>query len=232
MVQWFNPVSYTHLDVYKRQIMYSEGMAVPKDMESIISGRVHNALYYPPILNLNKMIRPDFGIFRVAEVYKEPIRREINASVFNGYGIEFNVFHPGNRHDENETYTYLGKALRVLREHSANFSNFDWKPLIPSNKDKIWINYWPGNQKDIYTVYCSDPNGNSGALFKPVKSGNHYVDVFNHTEINRINDTLRIDLTSFDTKYLGTNNEGSIAVIAGFDTLSVSVSYTHLLPLI
>lgn len=200
-------------------IMYSEGMAVPKDMESIISGRVHNALYYPPILNLNKMIRPDFGIFRVAEVYKEPIRREINASVFNGYGIEFNVFHPGNRHDENETYTYLGKALRVLREHSANFSNFDWKPLIPSNKDKIWINYWPGNQKDIYTVYCSDPNGNSGALFKPVKSGNHYVDVFNHTEINRINDTLRIDLTSFDTKYLGTNNEGSIAVIAGFDTL-------------
>ena len=200
-------------------IMYSEGMAVPKDMESIISGRVHNALYYPPVLNLNKMIRPDFGIFRVAEVYKEPIRREINTSVFNGYGIEFNVFHPGNRNDENETYTYLGKALRVLREHSANFSNFDWKPLIPSTKDKIWINYWPGNQKDIYTIYCSDPAGNSGHLFKPVKSCQHYIDVFNHVEINRVMDNLEIDLASFDTKYIGTNNEGSIAVIAGFDTL-------------
>lgn len=58
-------------------IMYSEGMAVPKDMQGIISGRVHNALYYPPMLNLNKFIRPDFAIFRVAEVYKEPIQRNM-----------------------------------------------------------------------------------------------------------------------------------------------------------
>lgn len=28
-------------------MMYSEGMAVPKDMQGIVSGRVHNALYYP-----------------------------------------------------------------------------------------------------------------------------------------------------------------------------------------
>ncbi len=200
-------------------IMYSEGMAVPKDMESIISGRVHNALYYPPILNLNKMIRPDFGIFRVAEVYKEPIKREINASVFNGYGIEFNVFHPGNRYDENETYTYLGKALRVLREHNSNFRNFDWKPLIPSLKDKIWINYWPGDQKEVYTLYCADPGGNKDPLFKPFKPFFHYVDVFHHREINHVQDNLVVDLPSFDSQYLGTNNEGSIAVIVGFREL-------------
>lgn len=65
-------------------IMYSEGMAVPKDMQGIISGRVHNALYYPPMLNLNKFIRPDFAIFRVAEVYKEPIQREYAVAFFNG----------------------------------------------------------------------------------------------------------------------------------------------------
>ena len=91
--------------------MYSEGMAVPKDMESIIAGRVHNALYYPPILNLNKLIQPDFGIYRVSEVYKEPIRREINSALFNGYGIEFNVFHPGNPGWLDAQYRYLGKSL-------------------------------------------------------------------------------------------------------------------------
>ena len=51
-------------------IMYSEGMAVPKDMQGIPSGRVHNALYYPPMLNLNKLIKPEFAIFRVADYLK------------------------------------------------------------------------------------------------------------------------------------------------------------------
>jgi len=36
-------------------VMYSEGMAVPRDMQGIVAGRVHNALYYPPLLNLNKL---------------------------------------------------------------------------------------------------------------------------------------------------------------------------------
>jgi hypothetical protein len=40
-------------------VMYSEGMAVPEDMPGIIAGRVHDALFMPPELNLNKLIRPD-----------------------------------------------------------------------------------------------------------------------------------------------------------------------------
>ena len=31
--------------VKKGVVMYSEGMAIPKDMQGIISGRVHNAIY-------------------------------------------------------------------------------------------------------------------------------------------------------------------------------------------
>ena len=76
-------------------IMYSEGMAVPVDMQGIPSGRVHNALYYCPMLNLNKFIKPDFAIFRVAEENKEAIKREFNVSFFNGYGTEMNNFGPG-----------------------------------------------------------------------------------------------------------------------------------------
>ena len=56
----------------KGVVMYSEGMAVPRDMQGIVSGRVHNALYYPPLLNLNKFIKPEFAIFRVAEEAREP----------------------------------------------------------------------------------------------------------------------------------------------------------------
>ncbi|MEO5583287.1 MAG: sulfatase-modifying factor protein, partial [Saprospiraceae bacterium] len=205
-------------------IMYSEGMAVPKDMNTILAGRVHNALYYPPILNLNKLIQPDFAIFRVAEVYKEPIRREIHTALFNGYGIEFNLFHPGNPSWLDEQYAYLGRALKILREHTTNFNSKDWQPLYPSLRDSVYINYWPGTSKDIYTIYNSLPSGYSGELFeiKPVV-GHHYIDIWNHKEIS-INkkpngNFISVDLDPYPLKELGSNNEGSVSVVAGFDSI-------------
>ncbi len=71
-------------------VMYSEGMATPRDMQGIISGRVHNAIYLSPELNLNKLIRSDFSIFRVCDVGEDVIHREIAISFFNGYGTELN----------------------------------------------------------------------------------------------------------------------------------------------
>jgi hypothetical protein len=205
-------------------IMYSEGMAVPKDMETILAGRVHNALYYPPILNLNKFIQPDFGIFRVAEVYKEPIRREIHTSLFNGYGIEFNLFHPGDPYWLDDQYRYLGKALRVLREHAANFNSKDWQPLFPSLQDSIYINFWPGPSKDLYTIYNNKPGGHSGLLFETEPGiPSHFMDLWNHKEIkphateNKY--SISLDLDPYPIKNQGTNNEGSIGVVARFDSI-------------
>lgn len=202
-------------------IMYSEGMAVPKDMETIIAGRVHNALYYPPILNLNKLIQPDFGIYRVAEVYKEPIRREINSALFNGYGIEFNVFHPGNPEWLDAQYRYLGKALRILREHSNNFNSKDWMPLYPCNQDSILINHWPSPDKDLYTIFNYKPEGYSGKLFNiPFKPYGHVIDLWNHKEVDMMDSTsIVIDLDPYAFKDQGTNNEGSVGVIARFDSI-------------
>ena len=80
--------------VRKGVVMYSEGMAVTKDMPGIISGRVHNAIYLSPELNLNKLIKPDFSIFRVCDVGEDIIHREIAISFFNGYGTELNMFSP------------------------------------------------------------------------------------------------------------------------------------------
>lgn len=220
-------------------VMYSEGMAVPRDMQGIVSGRVHNALYYPPLLNLNRLIKPEFSIFRVAEVAKERIRREIALSYFNGHGIEFNVFAPGQPDWLEEQYRFLGHTVRILRDHSSNFGESQYLPLLPPTRDRLYVNAWPGKTSILYTIFSLLPEGFQGALF-PVqpKDGFHFFDVYNYEEVEL--DTLegsayaKVELEGFDVKYLGTNNEGAVGGVAQYrnlltsnlfsDELSISVS--------
>ena len=112
-------------------VMYSEGMAVVKDMPGIVSGRVHDAIYMPPPLNLNKLIKPDFAIFRVCQIHDGRIRREASIAFFNGYGTELNTFAPGQFDNMEEDLVYLGQTTRVLRENTSNFLSIDWTPLLP-----------------------------------------------------------------------------------------------------
>lgn len=205
-------------------ILYSEGMAVPKDMQGIISGRVHNDIYYVPLLNLNKFIKPDFAIFRVAEVSKEKIRREYSSALFNGYGVEINIMRPGRQEWMDEDYRYWGKCVRILKESSVNFNSYEWMPLIPSLTDKIYINKWPGKRKTIYTIISLLHEGFNDALFEAEnKPGYHYVDLWNHEEIKLKNvggkDYAEVELESFNKKYLGTNNEGAVNAIAQLPNL-------------
>ncbi len=200
-------------------VMYSEGMAVPKDMQGIISGRVHNALYYPPLLNLNKFIRPDFAIFRVAEVYKEPIQREYALAFFNGYGTEINQFAPGHPEWEEEQYRYLGRTTRILRENTSLF-NSDYTPLVSTLRDSVWVNEWQGNDKVIYTILSMKPEGFHGPLFEIVNPTYRWVDVWKHEEVKvmKINNKQYAvaHADGFDLRDLGTNNEGNVSCIAGF----------------
>ena len=90
---------------------------------------------------LNKFIRPDFAIFRVAEVYKEPIQREYAVAFFNGYGTEINQFAPGHPEWEEEQYRYLGRTTRILRENTSLFTS-DYTPMISTLHDSVWVNEW------------------------------------------------------------------------------------------
>ncbi|MFZ9661470.1 MAG: hypothetical protein ACO29O_06280, partial [Chitinophagaceae bacterium] len=200
-------------------IMYSEGMAVPRDMQNIISGRVHNALYYVPMLNLNKFIKPDFAIFRVAELFKEPIRREFAVSFFNGYGTELNIFAPGQPSWVSEQYKYLGRTSFILRQNSNVFTKGFLTPLIATTSDNIWVNEWKTENKTMYTIYSLIPQGYVGDLFevKP-KQGFHYVDLWHHQEL-KLHDNngkymLHAETDAFHVKELGTNNEGAVDAIA------------------
>lgn len=200
-------------------VLYSEGMATPKDMQGIIAGRVHNDIYYPPLLNLNKLIKPDFAIFRVAEVNKEKIRREYSLSLFNGHGVEVNVMRPGRPEWIDDDYRYWGRCVRILKENSSNFNSFDWIPLIPTLQDKIYVNKWPGKRKTIYTVFSLLPEGFQNTLFDAeFTDGYHFVDLWNHEDLKleTAEGKVRpiIELESFNKKYLGTNNEGAVTVVA------------------
>lgn len=220
-------------------IMYSEGMAVPKDMQGIVSGRVHNALYYPPMLNLNKFIKPEFAIFRVAELAFERIRREYAVSFFNGYGTELNIFRAGRPNWIEEDYRFWGRTLRILRQNTTNFTAKGYTPLLPTLKDEIFVNKWPTDDKVVYTIFSTRPAGFKGDLFEVTpKEGYHFVDLWKHEELSLPEKDgsiyMPVDVSGFHKKWLGTNNEGAVSAIAQLpkvlntelkgDTLSISAS--------
>lgn len=197
-------------------IMYSEGMAVPKDMPGIVCGRVHDALVMPPPLNLNKFIKPDFAIFRVLQLADDRLHRELAVAFFNGYGVEVNTMRPGRPDWISEEFAYLGRVIRILRQNSAIFHDNGWVPLIPTLTDSIYVNLWKSDDKQLFTILSLKPEGFTGPLFElpprlpdsPIDSGNikphqddlttgsgsgpdlkpgwHYVDLWNHMEVELV----------------------------------------------
>jgi len=209
--------------VKKGVVMYSEGMAIPKDMSGIISGRVHDAIFMPPLLNLNKLIKPDFNIFRVCQLSQGQIHREVAISLFNGYGIELNTFAPGRPEWINEEMIYLGKAVKILRENSKTFKANDWTPLVSTLTDNIWVNKFPGKDKIIFTVFSLNPEGFDGHLFERSSSAGHFVSLWHHEE--RIPEIVSgrayipARTKPFNKQHLGTRQEGNIDCIAWFPNI-------------
>lgn len=200
-------------------IMYSEGMAVPKDMPGIVSGRVHDALYMPPPLNLNKFIKPDFAIFRVLQLAEGPLRRESAVAFFNGYGVEINTMRPGRPEWIEEELRYLGRTTKILRENSDVFVDLAWRPLVPTLVDDVWVNRWSAGGKILYTVFSLKPDGYKGPLFEVEKrEGVRLVSLWNHEELEWIEQDGRfyapVDIEAFNRSALGTRLEGAVDCVA------------------
>jgi formylglycine-generating enzyme required for sulfatase activity len=205
-------------------IMYSEGMAVLKDMQGIVSGRVHDAIYLSPVLNMNKYTKPEFAIFRVCQLADGRIHREMAISFFNGYGTEMNTFAPGRPDWMEEEYKYLGRTIRILRENTTAFTAPDWKCLIPTLTDSVWVNQWPDENKTLYTAFSLKPEGFSGPLFEITDdNGFHYVDLWNHEEItpDTIDNKLYASVTigAFNKSDKDTRMEGNVGCVAKLSKL-------------
>ncbi|MFH1528544.1 MAG: SUMF1/EgtB/PvdO family nonheme iron enzyme [Bacteroidota bacterium] len=200
-------------------ILYSEGMAVPKDMPTLVAGRVHDAIYMTPPLNLNKLIKPEFAIFRVAQLAEGRIHRESAVAFFNGYGTEMNIMRPGRPDWIEEEFEYLGRTTKILRENSSAFLNRDWTPLLQTLTDSIWVNKWPTEKKTLYTLLSLKPEGWNGALFEvPVVKDHHYVSLWNHEELDVVNINGKLYASStidgFSRSWIGTRREGNVDCIA------------------
>ncbi|TAL75030.1 MAG: sulfatase-modifying factor protein [Bacteroidetes bacterium] len=206
--------------VRKGVVMYSEGMAITKDMPGIISGRVHNAIYYSPELNLNKLIKPDFSIFRVCDVGEDLVHREIAIAFFNGYGTELNIFRPGGRDEKyKEDLDYLARTTFILRQNNDAFLDNDWTPLIETTLDNVFVNRWKSGDKTLYSVLNMRPEGVNGRLFKVDNIiGKHYVSLWNHENltpvIDKENTFITAETIGWHSSYSGTRREGSVDCIA------------------
>lgn len=202
-------------------IMYSEGMAIPKDMQQIVSGRVHDAIYITPPLNLNKLIKPEFAIFRVLQLSQGRIHREIGVAFFNGYGCELNTFAPGRPEWIPEELTYLGRVTKLLRENSDVFLNNYWTPLIPTLLDEVYVNQWKNKDKILYTIFSLRPEGVCEPLFEINQTDDsHFIDLWEHDtlEIRKIGNkefaVAKID--AFNKGDLGTRLGGNISCVVRF----------------
>ena len=226
--------------VRKGVVMYSEGMAITKDMPGIISGRVHNAIYYSPELNLNKLIKPDFSIFRVCDVGEDIIHREIAIAFFNGYGTELNMFRPGGRDDNySNDLDYLAHTTFILRQNNDAFLDNDWTPLIETTLDNVFVNRWRSGDKTVYTVLNMKPEGVNGKLFKVENAaGKHFVSLWNHEIISPIIEKetafISANAIGWQLSFSGSRREGSVDCIAELPDLirseligdSIKISHT------
>ncbi|MGB9863389.1 MAG: formylglycine-generating enzyme family protein [Candidatus Saccharicenans sp.] len=205
-------------------VMYSEGMAVPRDMPGIVTGRVHDALYLPPPLNLNKFINVESAIFRVVQLGEGRFRREAAVAFFNGYGTEINTMRPARPETIEEDLRYLGRTLKILRENSSAFTSRQWQPLYPVFRDGLWANCWPTGEKIIFTVFSLTPEGYAGPLI-PVKEipGWHYLSLWRHKEIEPVKiegqSYLPVEVEAFSQSYLDTRLEGNVECLAAFPEL-------------
>jgi iron(II)-dependent oxidoreductase len=211
--------------IRKGVVMYSEGMAVVKDMPGIISGRVHNAIYLSPELNLNKLIKPDFSIFRVCDVGEDLIHRELAIAFFNGYGTELNMFRPGGRDDNYRSdMDYLASTTFILRQNNDAFLDYNWTPMVESKIENVFANRWISGEKQVYTVLNMRPEGAYGKLLKIENpTGKHFVSIWNHESLEPVSENgasyISVNAPGWNPSFTGTRREGSVDCIAEFPEL-------------
>ena len=210
--------------VKKGVIMYSEGMAVTKDMPGIIAGRVHDAIPMQPLLNMNRIIRPDFSVFRVCHLRDGRLHREVAVSLFNGYGTEIISFAPDRPEWMEEECLFLGRTTIILRENASLFKRPDWIPLIDTRQDSIWVNEWSSKEKKLYTVFSLIPEGFSGFLIPCEPADDrHFVSLWNHRELQpeRLDTAWYLPALTdaFHHTWLGTRREGAVDCVAEFNRL-------------
>ncbi len=208
----------------KGTVIYPEGMPKPSQMQYIRAGRIHSAIEYQPVLNLNKLIKPDFSIFRVLMVGDMRLHREVAISFFNGHGNELNYFSPARPSWLDEEIAHLAGLTRHLRENSNTFTYGKLSPLIPAAADSLWVNKWMHDDKTLYTFFSLKTSGHSAPLFEvDFSDQHHFVDIINHIPANITNiggkAMVGTPVNGYPKQWSNTRREGVAGAIARFPKL-------------
>lgn len=209
----------------KGVVVYSEGIPSPKNMAGIISGRVNSEISQSQILNLNKLIKPDFSVFRICNVGKDILRREAAVSFFNGCGTELNMFYPGSR-DEHyiEDLDFLARTTFILKQNNDVFLDQGWTPLVETTIDSVFVNGWRSGDKTIYTILDMRSGGDNENIFKVDSySGKHFVSLWNHEDVQPSFENGIALISSVTERrqqsFSGSRKEVFVDCIAGFPEL-------------
>src|SRR3970282_773350 len=118
------------------------------------------------MFNLNKLIKPDFTIFRQAVIDNQTVKRDMAISFFSGYGVEMHTYISPKMDWLSDLYTYYGRMTQLMRANHDSFQTKKYSPLVPTSVDDIWVNKWESKDKTLYTIYSANPKGHNGSLFE------------------------------------------------------------------
>ncbi len=112
-------------------------------MPGIISGRVHNAIYLSPELNLNKLIKPDFSIFRVCDVGEDHYSPGNCNFIFQRIRNRTEYVQTGGRDDNYRMdLDYLAKTTFILGRTMMHFLIITGLRLIETKIENVFVNRW------------------------------------------------------------------------------------------
>lgn len=172
-------------------VFYPENISELSELQYVVAGS-ENHSYTSPIINLTKFTKPDFSIFKSVSIKDDDFENEVALSFFNGHGLELNESTELQSDSYFRKLKFVGLTSTLLRQNANVFFRQNYQLLIPTIKDSLWVNKWPSEEKIIFTVYCSKPDGYAGPLFMfdekhmPLPSDPekyyHLVSIWNHEE--------------------------------------------------
>jgi len=153
----------------------------------------------PSCVNLTRFALPNFKLFEILKCDR-PIGNDtdgIKHIFFNGEGIWI----AGPLNDPNwfteDVRAMIRKTYSILSEHKEAFQSKEAIPLVPTLQDSIFANYFPTNKKNLWTLYNSGIEKQTGVILKiPHKQGATYFDAWNkmHLTPKIVNDSALVSV--------------------------------------
>lgn len=186
-----------------------------------LMGRIHDGMPMP-VFNLKRYMLPHHPMLRVCNPgLNGPMwERDYALSLFGGHGVEINTLLGSHLPQSEGADDTLARILDILRTNRESFRSHAWSPMIQAANPDVWINHWPTDGKELYTLVCADPKGHSGTLFRlnqPADSRERVIDLWRQREVQLTGpagDQVDLDLDPYPAGRHGGSGDYTIGCVA------------------